>query len=72
MKINRFVQFSVSFVERHFDGIINQSRNVKPLLVDTKFRYRPITEIATIFIKIVENRHIWPKWNKTLQNRETL
>ena len=65
MKIYRFVQFSVSFVERHFDGIINQSRNVKPLLVDTKLSYRPITEIA-------KNRDIWPKWHKTLQNRETL
>ena len=62
----------MTFAERHFDGIINQSGNVKPLPVDTKFSYRPITEIATMFIKIIENRDIWPKWHKMLHNRETL
>merc|ERR1712115_321716 len=46
-------------------GIINQSRNVKPLPVDTELSHRPITKIA-------KNRDIWPKCHKTLQNRETL
>ena len=72
----------MSFADRHFDGIINQSVNVMPramlvgvgskITVDTQFGYRPITEIGRMLTEIFENREILPKCLKTPQNRETL
>ena len=69
----------MSFADRHFDGIINQSVNVMPramlvgskITVDTQFGYRPITEIVRMLTEIFENREILPKCLKTPQNRET-
>ena len=42
------------------------------IAVNTKFGYRPITEIVRMFMDIVENREILSKFLKTPQNRETL
>ena len=78
MKFNRFNQ--CVFCRQAFRCIINQSVNVMPramlvgskITVDTKFGYRPITEIVRMFTEIFENREMLLKCLKTPQNRETL
>ena len=80
MKIYRFVQFSVSFVERHFDGIINQSGNIKTRAMCKMRKYRWMQCLVIGLLpkslqrspRFSKNLEMLSKWHKTLQNRENV
>ena len=80
MKIYRFVQLSVSFVERHFDGIINQSRNVKTRAMCKMRKYRWMQCLVISLLpkslqhspRSSKNLEMLSKWPKALQNRENV